>query len=95
MDRDDIVRHVIRAVTQVQEASGRSVGGIGPDTRPLRDLQNFDSLCGVEATVFLSEAVGRELPDSVFVPQEGSRLLTVNEIAERVVDCMSTVQVAQ
>ena len=95
MDRDDIARHVIRAVTQVQEASGRSVGRIGPETRPLKDLQDFDSLCGVEATVLLSEAVGRELPDSVFVPQEGSRLLTVNEIADRVVDCVNTVRVAQ
>ena len=95
MDRDDIVRQVILTVTQVQETSGRSVGGIGPDTRPLRDLQDFDSLCGVEATVLLSAAVGQELPDSVFVPQEGSRLLTIDEIVDRVVDCMSTVQVAQ
>ena len=95
MDRNDIVRHVILTVTQVQETSGRSVGGIGPDTRPLRDLQDFDSLCGVEATVLLSGDVGHELPDSVFVPQEGSRLLTIDEIADRVVDCMSTVQVAQ
>ena len=95
MDRDDIVRHVIQAVTQVQETSGRGVGGIGPDTRPLKDLQDFDSLCGVEATMLLSEAVGRELPDSVFEPQVGSRLLTVKEIADRVVDCMSAVPVAQ
>ena len=95
MDRDDIVRHVIVAVTQVQETSGRSVGGIGPDTRPLKDLQDFDSLCGVEATVLLSEAVGRELPDSVFVPQEGSRLLTVKEIADSVAECLKTTQVAQ
>lgn len=95
MDRDEIVRHIILAVTQVQETSGRSVGGIGHNTRPLKDLQDFDSLCGVEATVLLSGAVGRELPDSVFVPQEGSRLLTVDEIADRVVDCISTVQVVQ
>ena len=95
MDRDDIVRHIIRAVTQVQEASGRSVGRIGPDTRPLKDLQEFDSLCGVEATILLSEAVGRELPDSVFVPQVGNRVLTVNEIADRVFDCISANQVAQ
>ena len=95
MARDDIVRQVIQAVTQVQESSGRSVGGIGPDTRPLKDLQDFDSLCGVEATVLLSEAVGCELPDSVFVPQAGSSVLTVNDIADRVVDCMSAIQVAQ
>ena len=95
MDIDDIVRQVIQAVTQVQETSGRSVGEIGADTRPLRDLQDFDSLCGVEATVLLSGAVGHELPDSVFVPQEGSRLLTVKEIADSVAECLKTTQVAQ
>lgn len=95
MDRDDIVHQVIRAVANVQETSGRGVGRIGPDTRPLKDLQEFDSLCGVEATILLSEAVGRELPDSVFVPQVGNRLLTVNEVADRVFNCINTNQVAQ
>ena len=93
MDRDDIVRQVIEAVTHVQETSGRSVGEIGPDTRPLKDLQDFDSLCGVEATVLLSDTVGRDLPDSVFVPQEGSRVLSINEIADRVLDSMSAARV--
>ena len=95
MDRDDIVRQVVRAVAQVQEASGRSAGEIGLDTRPLKDLQEFDSLCGVEATILLSEAVGRELPDSVFVPQVGNRILRISEIADSVIDCISVNQVAQ
>ena len=93
MDRDDIVRQVIEAVSHVQETSGRSVGEIGPDTRPLKDLQDFDSLCGVEATVLLSDTVGRDLPDSVFAPQEGSRVLSINEIADRVLDSMSAARV--
>ena len=95
MDRDEIVRNVIRAVIQVQEASGRNVGRIGTDIRPLKDLEDFDSLCGVEATVLLSESVGRELPDSVFVPLAGNSLLTVNEIADRVADCLKAAQAAQ
>ena len=94
MDKDDIVRQVIQAVTQVQEISGRSIGEINPDTRPFKDLQGFDSLCGVEATVLLSEAVGLDLPDSVFAPEEGSRVLSVNEIADKVLDCISAVQVS-
>ena len=94
MDRDDIVRQVIQAVTQVQETSGRRIGVIGPDTRPLKDLQDFDSLCGVEATVLLSEVVGRDLPDSVFAPEEGSRLLSVDDIADRVLNRLSAVQVS-
>ena len=95
MDRDDLLRCIIQAVIQTQEASGRSIGEIGPDTRPLKDLQGFDSLSGVEATVLLSEAVGCELPDSVFAPQAGNRVLSVNEIGDRVLDCMAAVQVSK
>ena len=94
MDKDGIVRQVIQAVTQVQELSGRSIAEVGLDTCPLKDLLGFDSLCGVEATVLLSEAVGHELPDSVFSPQEGVRVLSVNEIADRVLHCMGEVQVS-
>ena len=42
----------------------------------------------------LSEAVGRDLPDSVFAPEQGSRLLSVNEIVDKVLECMDAVQVA-
>ena len=93
MDRNDIVCEVIQAVTQVQEASGRRVEGISPNTRPFKDVQDFDSLCGVEATVLLSEALGPDLPDSVFAPEQGSRALSITEIADGVLDCMSKAQV--
>ena len=93
MNRDIIVRQVIEAVAQVQQASGRSVEGIGPDTRPFNDVEGFDSLSGVEATMLLSETLGRDLPDSVFAPEQGNRVLSVNEIADRVLGCTSAVKV--
>ena len=82
MDNNNIVRQVIDAVRQVQESSGRKPEGIGPNTRPFTDVAGFDSLNGVEATVILSAALGQELPDSVFAPNEGNRILSINEIAE-------------
>ena len=94
MDREEIVHKVVEAVVQVQQASGRSVEGIGPDTRPFKDIEGFDSLSGVEATVLLSEALGRDLPDSVFAPEQGSRLLSVNEVADRVLGCTDAAKVA-
>ena len=93
MDRDVIVRQVIEAVVQVQHASGRSIEGIGPDTCPFKDVEGFDSLSGVEATVLLSEALGRDLPDSVFVPEQSSRALSVNDVAVRVLSCTSALKV--
>ena len=93
MDKDVIVRQVIAAVVQVQQASGRSIEGIGPDTRPFRDVEGFDSLSGVEATVLLTDTLGRELPDSVFVPEQGSRALSLAEVADMVLGCASAAKV--
>ncbi len=90
MNRENVVELVIDAVRQVQESSGRYAGDIGPETRPLRDVEDFDSHNGVEATLFLSESLGKELPDSIFVPGEGNRILSINEIAEDVCKYMLT-----
>ena len=82
MNRENVVGRVIDAIRQVQESSGRTAAGIGPDTRPFKDIEGFDSLSGIEATVLLSESLGRELPDSVFAPSNGDHILSVNAIAE-------------
>ena len=93
MDRDDMLLQVIEAVVQVQQASGRSAEGIGPDTRPFKDVEGFDSLSGVEATVLLSETLGRDLPNSVFTPEQGGHVLSVNEVADRVLGYTSAAKV--
>ena len=90
MDRDGLVDHVVDVVRRVMESSGRTVGEIGRDTRPLRDIDDFDSLSGVEATVILSGILGQELPDSVFVPTEGNRTLSITEVADSVYRHMTT-----
>ena len=84
MDRQDVVSLVIDAVKQVQEASGRTVGNIGPLTRPLQEIDWFDSYCGVEASLFISESLGCEIPCEVFLPAEGRRHLSIGEVADRV-----------
>ena len=84
MDKVRVMGKVIDAVEQVQKSSGRAAAGIGSETCPFRDIEGFDSLCGVAATVLLSNALGIELPDSVFVADEGSSSLSVAEIAENV-----------
>lgn len=90
MNRDNVVSQVIDTVKRIQESSGRTAVGIGPDTRPFRDVEGFDSLSAIEATIILSEVLGQELPDSVFVPSEGNRILSVKEIAENACSHIST-----
>ena len=95
MDKDDMVRQVIDAVVEVQQTSGRSVEGVGPGSRPLEDVDGFDSLSGVEATDVLSRALGMDLPDSVFAPEEGNPSPSVNEIADKVLDYASGAKVTR
>ena len=84
MEKQEVVTKVIQTVAQVQEASGRSSAGIGASTRPVRDVEGFDSLSGVEATVMLSESLGVALPEDYnpFISKDGKRALSVGEIAD-------------
>ena len=51
---------------------------------PVRDMEGFDSLSGVEATVMLSESLGVDLPEDYnpFISNDGKRALSVSEIAD-------------
>ncbi len=84
MEKQETITKVVEAVTQVQEVSGRSCGGIGASTRPVQDVEGFDSLSGIEATVMLSESLGVELPEDCnpFISEDGKRALSVGEIAD-------------
>lgn len=90
MEKSEIMEKVVDAVRQVQEASGRPVGDIGPGTCPIRDVIGFDSLNGVEATVILSESLGQDIPDGYnpFVSRHGRRALSVSEITDSLREIM-------
>ena len=84
MEKQDIVTAVIKTVVQVQELSGRANDRIDALTRPLGDVEGFDSLSSLEATVMLSEYLGVTLPDSYnpFISKDGNKALSVGEIAD-------------
>ncbi len=89
MNKKDAVGKVIEAIAKIQGDSGRPVTSIQSSTRPFRDVEGFDSYSGVEATLLLSEMLGQELPDSVFIPKEGKQTLSVTEIAENICNIVS------
>ena len=88
MDKNEVMDKVADSIRQVQEISGRTVAEISPNTCPFADVAGFDSLSSVEATVILSESLGVDLPDSVFLPEEGARNLSVSEIADNLCSIM-------
>ena len=87
MQKTDVVRKVAETVETVQKVSGRTVHDITADTYIYTDIDGFDSLNGVEATVILSEGLGdAELADDLFLPEKGDRDISVGEIADRICD---------
>ena len=90
MNRESVVQEVLEAVSSSQLASGREVGALGPDTRPIRDLPGFDSVSGVEVAAHLSKSFNTNLPDTVFVPDKGKRILSINEIADNICEFLNT-----
>lgn len=83
MDRESVMKHVVRAVEKVQEISGREIGTIDPDTKPIGDTTGFDSLNGMEVTVALTESLDHEFPnDNIFVSKDGRKALTISEVVD-------------
>ena len=83
MDKNKVMEKVIQAIVHVQEVSGRAAGGIGSGTKPIGDAEGFDSLSGVEATVILSESLGREVSDdNLFVSKDGHQALSISQITD-------------
>jgi acyl carrier protein len=85
MEKADIQKTICDVVRQIQIDSGRLNSALSSDSCPIGDLDGFDSLSGVEATVDLSEKLGIDLPGvSVFINESGSKVLTIAEIAAKI-----------
>ena len=83
MNKIEAVRIVTEVLTDIQAISGRNPTQISESTCPIGDLEQFDSLNGVEATVELSDRLGIDLPGiNAFVNESGTKALTVSEIAD-------------
>lgn len=89
MDRDTVMKLVVREIERVQETSGRDVGEIDIHTTPIGDTKGFDSLNGIEVTVALSECLGHEFSDNnLFVSQNGRRALSIDEVTDNICEAV-------
>lgn len=90
MDRNEILRHLIETVAEVQELSGCASLEINAKTCPVYDLDGFDSLRGVETTVLLAMKLKCEFKAgkgelNVFVSKDGRRALRIEEAVSRLI----------
>jgi hypothetical protein len=82
----DIASVITSAISDIQRLSGRDP--IVPDDlliKPIGDLDGFDSYCSIEATVLIGQRLGTTFElESIFISEDGTRALTIDEIVERV-----------
>jgi acyl carrier protein len=81
---ESIVTLLLQTVQEIQTISGRSASTIQEDIAPLRDLEGFDSLNALEATVQVGLRLGVELPETVFFAASNGSPVTSKQIASRI-----------
>ncbi len=84
MTREEATALVIDKLKEIQENSRRAVGEITVRTRPIGDLEGFDSLNGAELAHVICDAVPLGEMRNICASEDGTRALTVREI----VDCV-------
>lgn len=91
--KPEIRAAVEKVLKAIQQMSGRQCLPIADDTKPIGDLDGFDSLCGIEATSMLENELKCTLGDgSAFVNESPSgkrRALTVAQSVERVAQMLA------
>jgi acyl carrier protein len=83
LDKQAVREALIAVLRQVQKTSGRPCPEITDATKPVGDLQGFDSLLAVEATVLLEQKLGCTIAEIPFFSETGTRALRVSAIVER------------
>lgn len=83
MEPKEIESVVVGVLREVQTVSGRSWTDLDADSRPLGDLDGFDSLSAVEVTVAIEQKLGSKFDvESIFTSEDGKRALSIKQISE-------------
>ena len=92
MTKNEIRAAIVAAITEIEERCGREGPPALPDDlRPVIDLDCWDSLLGVEATLVIEEKVGRVLTvESIFVTDGDSpNARSIDEIVDVLFDSLA------
>ena len=96
--KTEIRAAVEKVLKAVQQMSGRQCPPITDATKPIGDLEGFDSLSGVEATSLMERELNCTLADgSAFVHESPSgkrRALTVAQAVERITQMLAPTRAA-
>ena len=83
--RDYIHGTLIAVIADIQRNAGREVPQITDETVPFDHVLGFDSVCGVEAAVLISERLSVEVDQIPFVSLTDGHHTKVREIVDALV----------
>lgn len=99
MDREQIKKVLIEVLLKVQEDSGYSPVKIVDTTKPIEELEGFDSKVWPVSITLLSRALGIDVPKKTrLYEDEAGSAITIAEVVEKVwkvVELQSKVMRAQ
>ena len=84
MNRQQIREKLVEVLRDIQVQGGYAAPEITDETRPLEDLEGFDSYLGVEVTSDVSRKFGISIPvgENVFKAKGVARPLALNEVVD-------------
>jgi len=90
MNYDELQSQVITVINEIQTNSGRPSLQINGNTRPLADLQGFDSINAVESTIIFSEHLGCDIEPDIAIFAHGGRPRSISEITRELLKIVSS-----
>jgi acyl carrier protein len=91
METKEIESVIVAVLREVQTISGREWADLGPESRPVGDLDGFDSLSGVEVTVAIEQKLECKFEiESIFTSDDGKRALNLKQISDRVSNILAS-----
>lgn len=85
MDHKLVTDALTQALSEIQSCSGRSVSQMTPETRPIGDLEGFDSVNAVEAASILSGHLGQRIDPKIMLSTNPNEPLRICDIVDRIV----------
>ena len=91
METKEIESVIVAVLREVQTISEREWTDLGPESRPVGDLDGFDSLSGVEVTVAIEQKLECKFEiESIFTSDDGKRALNLKQISDRISNMLAS-----
>jgi hypothetical protein len=89
MTKNEAVNLVIEKLQEIQEFGSEEKVPISKGTTPIGGVPGFDSMNGVEFASMIDKVVSIGKVGNLCASKDGTRALTVDEIADRILESIS------